>query len=180
MRDFSKELKENERLKNSIEVAEIIRNKAILEMAKDVYAILDEIFTDGIQYVTYSDYYEFADNSEMGQRGITYFFFRNDSMGSYIKCNNVKIDYKNGNDKFLCYKGICINVKDDTLSVDKKSDGTSVSDSDLKCYFNELNKFLKVKKEDWIGLAEYAIGKKLDNERKRLEEKFAEVSCNIN
>ena len=173
MRDFSKEVKENENLENSIEVAKVLRDKSLCEMAKDVHAILKEVFYDATKYIRYSNYYEFDKNSELGQLGITYFFFRRDSVGRFIKLNDIKLDFDNN--KCLEFNGTCINVEEDYL-VDFNKDKTSVSDWKLKQFFKEMDTILKFGKDRLVELTEYVIQKKLEEQKKELQARFEVVS----
>ena len=176
MRDFSEELKKNEELKNGIEVAKAIRDKALCEMAKDVHAILKEVFYDATKYINYSGQYEFGIASDLGQLGITNYFFRRDSVGRYIKINDIRLDFDN--EVLLKFNGTCINVSEENL-VAFNEDKSDAADWKLKQFFKAMDTVLKFRKDRLVELTEYIIQKKLEEQKKDLEKKFEEISCSV-
>lgn len=175
MRDFSKELAENKNLENSIEVAKTLRDKSLKEMVKDVYDILSEIYKEGTQYVKYISMVCIKENSDLWNKGLRTFFFRDDSCGHFIKVNEIEV---HDGRKRVCYRNVAIDAdnEDEPYSLNGKY---SVSDSSLKEFFNELDTILKVGKENLVGIAEYTIEGTLKSDKEKLLKKFNEVSCSV-
>ena len=175
MRDFSKELSENKNLENSIEVAKTLRDKSLKEMAKDVYDILSEIYADSTQYVKYIPQVCIKENSDLWNKGLRTFFFRDDTCGHFIKVNEIEV--YDGR-KRVCYHNVAIDINNEDVPYTLNGNH-SVSDSDLKELFKELDTILKVGKENLVGIAEYTIEGKLKDDKEKLLKKFNEVSCSV-
>lgn len=176
MRDFSKEVTENKNLETSIEVAKTLRDKSLKEMSKDVYDILSEIYKDGTKYVTYVTQVCIKQDSDLWKKGFQTFFFRDDSVGSFIKVNEIEV--RKG-EKRVIYRGIAIDIDKENLPYYVANGKTSVYDSDLKEFFRQLDTILKVGKENLVGIAEYTIEEKLKSDKVSLQKKFNEVSCSV-
>lgn len=175
MRDFSKEFAENKNLENSIEVAKTLRDKSLKEMARDVYDILSEIYADSTKYVNYISQVCIKENSDLWNKGLRTFFFRDDSCGHFIKVNEIEVcDGR----KRVCYHNVAIDTDNEDLPYPLNSN-RSVEDYHLKELFNELATILKVGKENLVGIAEYTIEEKLKSDKEKLLKKFKEVSCSV-
>lgn len=175
MRDFSKEFAENKNLENSIEVAKTLRDKSLKEMARDVYDILSEIYADSTKYVNYISMVCIKENSDLWNKGLRTFFFRDDSCGHFIKVNEIEV--YDGR-KRIVYQNLALDTDNEEESYTLNGNH-SVGDRQLKELFEQLDIILKVGKENLVSLAEYTIEEKLKSDKEKLLKKFTEVSCSV-
>ena len=175
MRDFSKEFTENNNLKNSIEVAKELRDKALKEMARDVYDILSEIFNDGTKYVHYVTEVCIKEDSDLWKKGLRTFFFRDDDHGSFIKVNRIYL--RKGERRVTLNENVAIDIDNENEAYIACCNKGTVSDWQLKDFFKELDAILKVGKDNLVEIAEYTIEGKLKSDKEELLKKFNEVSC---
>ena len=175
MRDFSEECKKNKELENSIEVAKTLRDKALKEMARDVYDILSEIYADSTKYVKYIPQVSIKEKSDLWDKGLRSFFFRDDSCGHFIKVNEIEV-YE-GRHRIV-YHNVAIDTENEEVAYPLNSNH-SVEDYHLKELFKELDTILKIGKENLVGIAEYTIEERLKDDKETLLKKFNEVSCSV-
>lgn len=176
MRDFSKEVQENKNLEKHIVGARTLRDKSLKEMAKDVYDILSEIYVDGTKYVKYITQVIIKQDSDLYNKGLRSFFFRDDGHGHFIKVNEIEVyDDK----KRVVYHNVSIDTDDEGKAYTLDGLYSSVEDYQLKELFKELDTILKIGKETLVGVAEYAIEEQLKFDKENLMEKFNEVSCSV-